>query len=91
MFSEMTFLSSFPLLSSSLLLPSSLSSTHTHTQTQVSVDPSQDAVQVVFSERDTLVVTDDTKFVFYCSTVSAWVEKEKGGWGGGDTCEAFSA
>jgi len=45
--------------------------THTHTiQTQVSVDSSQDSVRVVFPETDPLVVTDDVKFIFYCSTVS---------------------
>ena len=67
-------------LSSFLLPPFPL--LHTHTQMQVSVDPSQDAIQVLFSERDPLVVTDDTKIVFHCLTVSGW-RREKGDGGGG--------
>ena len=41
-------------------------------QVEVIRDPISKAIEMVFSETKPLVLTDDIKFKFYCSTVSCY-------------------
>ena len=43
--------------------------TNLYTQTQVSQDAETSSVHILFSEDKPLVVADDVRFMFYCSTV----------------------